>query len=92
MILKVGSDLTVSAMNVHIVDLPIAVYSARALHDDWNVKYKSTHQATDKTYQHARAHFDVKSSARLCTINCIVFQHESLYFVYILRCTVLIEN
>ena len=43
MVLKVGSDLIVSAMNVHIVDLLIAVYSAIALYDDWNVKYKSTH-------------------------------------------------
>ena len=43
MILKVGSDIFVSAMNANIVDLLIAVYSARALYDDWNVKYKSTH-------------------------------------------------
>ena len=68
MILKVGSDLIASAMNVYIVDLLIAVYCAIALYDDWNVKYKSTHQATDKIYQHARAPFDGKSSARLCTL------------------------
>ena len=35
--LNVYFDLIASVMNVHIVDLPIAVYSARALHDDLNV-------------------------------------------------------
>ena len=35
--LNVGFDLIASAMNVHIVDLPVAVYCARVLYDDLNV-------------------------------------------------------
>ena len=62
MSLNVCFDLIASAMNVHIADLPIAVYSAIALYDDWNVWHKSAHQATDKIYHHTRAHFYVKSS------------------------------